>query len=94
MQFYGEDDLGPNDIRIVVNECRDTAVFFPGVSEFKKLAEIDRLPIRLSRVLFRWMQEHPHYRVRSTMPIIEDFYTVAIHVWFDRLWAPNEAQTS
>lgn len=86
MQFFGEDDLA-NDIRITVNECGDTAVFFPGVSEFQKLAEIERLPIRLSRVFFRWMQERPHYRVRHTMPIIEDGHTVALHVWFDRIAA-------
>ena len=82
MKAYGEDDIGR--FNISVTEVGDSAVIYPAESQFKKLAEIERLPILLSKTLFHWMSQNPQFRVRNTLPIVEDGYTVAIHVWFDR----------
>lgn len=82
MNVYGEDDISRFNIN--VTEMEDSAVIYPAESQFKKLAEMERLPILLSKTLFHWMSKNPQFRVRNTLPIVEDGYTVAIHVWFDR----------
>ncbi len=50
-------------------------------------AENQPLPEHLSRWLNRnfseWLDRHPEFRVRATLPIVDDGQTVAIHVWYD-----------
>jgi hypothetical protein len=43
----------------------------------------DRLPFALSRAVTDTFQQTPTLTVRSTLPIVSQGNTVAIHVWFD-----------
>lgn len=43
----------------------------------------DQLPGHLNQCLCEWLERNPDFRVRATLPIVEDGYTVAIHVWFE-----------
>lgn len=43
------------------------------------------LPMWLNRALNDWQQQHPNKRVRSSLGIVADGMTVAIHIWFDEI---------
>ncbi|MEX0718570.1 MAG: hypothetical protein WD066_18400 [Planctomycetaceae bacterium] len=43
----------------------------------------EQLPHLLSRTLNSWLQAHPSFVVRTTLPIVAEGATVGIHVWFD-----------
>ncbi len=45
--------------------------------------DIRQVPNALSEIMSAWLKDRPDLHVRSTLPIVEDGYTVAIHVWFE-----------
>ena len=83
--MIGYDDTEIGTLQIVVDGSVNSAVIRPAMTEFKKLAEINRLPTPLSETLANWTRNRPDYRVHTVFGIMEDGYTVAIHIWFDRL---------
>ncbi|MHB1556001.1 MAG: hypothetical protein ACYC61_00845 [Isosphaeraceae bacterium] len=82
MEFYGEGPIG--QIQILLERTGDSVVFRPNMSEFRKQAEIEILPKVLSMAVAEWVRNNPDCRVRNTLGILQDGYTVTIHVWFDR----------
>ena len=74
-------------VREMTSERRTVSLDYEAYPEMalKKLAEIERLPLLLSQSLAVWSSKRPNLKVRSTLGIVEDGYTVAIHVWFDHL---------
>ena len=43
----------------------------------------DMLPKLLSDSVANWVKQRPEITVRTTLPIVKDGQTVAIHVWYD-----------
>jgi hypothetical protein len=82
MEFYGEGEVG--QIQVTIERVGDSVIFRPHMSEFRKQAEIEIVPKVLSMAVADWMKNNPRCRVRNTLAILQDGYTVAIHVWFDR----------
>ncbi len=70
---------GKTTIR-VDDKCRGYCVFAPPQSATLP----DNLPVLLSKVLEAWQRDNPFYRVRCTLPFVQDGQTVAVHVvWYD-----------
>ena len=44
---------------------------------------LDKLPYALSRAIQDSLQQTPTLTVRTTLPIVSQGNTVAVHVWFD-----------
>ena len=44
---------------------------------------LEMLPGYLNHTFYSWLQRNPEFQVRTTLPIVENGNTVAIHVWFD-----------
>jgi hypothetical protein len=55
----------------------------PELSEFRKLMEMERLPLLLEKSLVAWGLENPDAKVRAAIGFVEDGFTIAIHVWYD-----------
>jgi hypothetical protein len=72
-------------VNIVIEEFGDHAVFRPSMTEFKKQVELERLPDLLSKSLSAWTLDRPDLRVRTAVGIVEDGFTAALHIWFDRV---------
>ncbi|HWE36576.1 MAG TPA: hypothetical protein VG406_08420 [Isosphaeraceae bacterium] len=71
-------------LEIVVEEKgADYAVVRPSLSKFRMEMELERLPALLDRTLTYWLADRPSLRVRTVLPVVEDGFTVAIHVWYD-----------
>ena len=69
---------------IVVEEIRpDWVVIRPALSEFRKAVELERLPGLLDRTLTAWLTDHPRAKVRSALGLVEDGFTVTVHLWLD-----------
>ena len=80
----GNGSMGGEGIQLVVEELRpDWVVIRAALSEFRKQVELERLPGLLDRTLTAWLQERPMLRVRSALGVVEDGFTVALHIWFD-----------
>ena len=47
------------------------------------------LPLALSQHLQKDLTENPSVRVRSSLPIVQNGNTVAIHLWYDDLAAES-----
>ena len=41
------------------------------------------LPRYLNHAICTWLQRNPEFSVRATLPIAENGYMVAVHIWFD-----------
>ncbi len=41
------------------------------------------LPIFLNRAVLDWQEDNPTKRVRTSLGIVQDGMTVAIHIWWD-----------
>ena len=52
-------------------------------TEFQRQVELERLPGLIDRTLTDYLTKHPAIRVRATLPILDDGFTVAVHVWYD-----------
>jgi hypothetical protein len=44
--------------------------------------DLRRVPGLLDQTLIAWLKANPKLKVISTLPIVEEGNTVAIHVWF------------
>ena len=49
----------------------------------KRPPEPDMLPGLLSKAFTSWVKQRPEITVKTTLPIVKDGQTVAIHVWYD-----------
>lgn len=80
-----EPNRGPGHVEVVVEKLGDGWVMistaFP--TEFQKLVEFERLPHLINETLVAWLGAHPGVRVRSSLGIVEDGYTIALHLWYD-----------
>jgi hypothetical protein len=54
-------------------------------TEFQRQVEFERQPNLIHRTLVDWLQKNPSVKVRSTLGIVEDGFTIAVHVWFDSM---------
>lgn len=52
-------------------------------TEFQRQVELERLPGLIDRTLTDYLTKNPTIRVRTVLPIVDDGFTVAVHVWFD-----------
>ena len=43
----------------------------------------EALPVMLETAMQQWLEENPELFVRSTLPIIQNGQTIAIHIWYD-----------
>jgi hypothetical protein len=41
------------------------------------------LPRYLNHMFYTWLQRHPEFTVRATLPVVENGNMVVLHVWFD-----------
>ncbi len=73
-----------NTIEVTIDEPRPGwAVFRVPLSGFRKNMELERLPGLLDRSLSFWLQHRPTARIRAALPIVEDGFTTALHVWWE-----------
>ena len=49
----------------------------------EKPPALEQLPGYLNHACYAWLQRNSEFAVRATLPIVEQGYTVAIHVWFE-----------
>lgn len=74
---------GNGDQKVVItcttNAKQQWAYFAPDKEPPRKAD----LPLWLNRALNDWLQENPNKRVRSSLGIVSDGITVAIHIWYD-----------
>ncbi len=59
------------------------ATILPQLSEFRKQVELERLPELLDKTLEHWMKGMPGVRVKTTLGVVENGYTVKIHLWYE-----------
>jgi hypothetical protein len=43
----------------------------------------DQLPLYLSKTVSAWQKQNPMLTVRTTLPIVADGNTIAVHAWFE-----------
>lgn len=82
-QMIGCDDYEVGRVSITATEVGNMVVFRPAMSEFKKAAEMARLPDLLGKSLTAWVKSHPRHKVLHALSIVEDGYTMAIHIWVE-----------
>lgn len=72
-------------VNIVIDELGPGWLRFRAVlaSDFQREVELERFPGLIDRTLTDFFRKRPGLKVRATMPIVEDGFTVAVHVWFD-----------
>ena len=63
----------------VETKAEGWVVFRPGITP---TTDMRRVPTALSEIMSDWLKDRPNLQVRTTLPIVEDGNTVAIHVWF------------
>ena len=44
---------------------------------------IEARPRFIESAIMRWQQQNPGLKIRTTLPLVSDGNTVAVHVWFD-----------
>ena len=42
-----------------------------------------QVPAALNEIMSDWLKKRTNLHVRTTLPIVEDGNTVAIHIWFE-----------
>jgi len=52
-------------------------------TDFQREVEMERLPALIDRTLTDYLAKHPPIKVRSVLPILDDGFTIAVHLWFD-----------
>jgi hypothetical protein len=71
-------------IEVTIDELRPGwAIIRVPLSEFRKNVELERLPGLLDRTLTTWLAARPDVRVRAALPIVEDGFTTALHIWWE-----------
>jgi hypothetical protein len=79
----GSGDTG-GELRITVEELQPGWVAIrPELSDFRKLVKLERIPGLLEQTLIAWCRLHPEAKVRAGLGLVEDGFTIAIHVWLD-----------
>ncbi|MCH2130278.1 MAG: hypothetical protein MK179_14125 [Pirellulaceae bacterium] len=56
------------------------AIFY---AEGESTPSAEELPQALGQALQSWMGDNPAVVVRSSLPIVQNGHTIAIHLWFD-----------
>jgi hypothetical protein len=64
--------------KIVLNPHR--VLFHPDATPQSGIP--DGFPIFLSKMVEKWLDEHPAVRVRSALPIMQDGQTIIVHLYF------------
>jgi hypothetical protein len=49
-------------------------------TEFQRQVELERLPGLIDRTLTDYLTKHPPIKVRTILPILDDGFTIAVHV--------------
>ncbi|MDR3635087.1 MAG: hypothetical protein P4L84_14880 [Isosphaeraceae bacterium] len=72
------------ELRITVEELRpDWVTIRPELSDFRKMVELERIPNLLEQTLIAWLKGHPKAKVRAALGLVEDGFTIAVHLWLD-----------
>jgi hypothetical protein len=45
--------------------------------------DLSRIPTLLNETLIGWLKDRPNVQIRTTLPIVQDGCTVAVHVWYN-----------
>lgn len=76
---------GNGDQQIVIS-CTTNAkqrwVYFAAAKKPPRHAD---LPLWLNKALTDWQQDNPDKQIRSSLGIVTDGMTVAIHVWYEEV---------
>ena len=51
-------------------------------TEFQRQVEFERIPHLINQTFVTWMRQNPGIGIFATQGIVEDGYTIALHVWF------------
>ncbi len=73
------------EVVVAVDEISDDWIMVHAVlpTEFQRQVEFERIPGLINRTLIDWLRNHPSVTVRSTLGIVEDGCTIAVHVWLN-----------
>ncbi|MEO6807572.1 MAG: hypothetical protein ABI353_00465 [Isosphaeraceae bacterium] len=52
-------------------------------TEFQRQVELERLPGLIDRTLTDYLSKHTPIKVRAILPIHDDGFTIAVHLWYD-----------
>lgn len=52
-------------------------------TEFQRQVEFERLPSLIDRTLTDYLSKHIPIRVRAVLPILDDGFTIAVHLWYE-----------
>jgi hypothetical protein len=52
-------------------------------TEFQRQVEFERLPGLIDRTLTDCLSNHSPIRVRAILPILDDGFTIGVHLWYD-----------
>ena len=78
----GPDGNGEDRVRTAAEQIGpDHVVFHPG----RAPDDPAELPFVLSRALVGWLADNADVRVRSTLGVVANGQTAAIHLWFDKV---------
>lgn len=73
---------GDTDVTIEAFEMTEGWVFLRASSIEHHLEQI---PFVLSQAMSDWLLDNPHFKVRSTLPVVASGFTVGIHLWYDEV---------
>ena len=75
------DGNGHSKFNIVTHERgTDCVIFAP-----ETIIDLPKqVAIYLCRTVDTWVQDHPYFRVRCVLPIVDDGKTITIMLWYDR----------
>ena len=82
VEFTVSNGNGTNEYSVKITEFPDQGhvVFYADDDHPPPAAE---LPTVLGHALQDWMGENPDVVVRSSLPIVQNGQTIAIHLWYD-----------
>ena len=73
---------GTNDYAIKITEFSEQghAIFY---ADDDSPPPIEEMPHALGQALQNWMAENTEVVMRSSLPIVQNGQTIAIHLWYD-----------
>lgn len=80
---------GNGDSKIVIictTNAQQRWAYFAAEKEPPRKADV---PFWLSKALGDWIRDNPTKLIRSSLGIVSDGMTVAIHVWYDEIPEPG-----
>ena len=78
-----EGRTGSRDFTVVITDPGPGPVVIqPALTEFRLAVEMERLLDLVGQTLADWPQIHRGVKVRAALPIVEDGFTSAVHVWY------------